>query len=519
MDTTPHGQLATQHTNESSFGFESPLINENITTPTLSTSNIIPEPQNDIDICIKIRLENLNNPIFSYYNINSLRNKIIDIKEIISKTLPDILVLAETKIDTNFKDAQFFLEKYYQPTIKDCSSTSGGLIEYVRSGIIRKRKPEFELINFESIASEFTFNKQKWLSLAFYRTERNENKMQNIQKFFQNLSEISEEIYKKYDNFILMGDINIDVDNKKSIGHKELKNFMELHNLKNLIKKKTCFFKDHESSIDVILTNKPKRFFKSKCYELGISDCHKMVSTCLRQKVAKLKPKTLTYRSMKNYDKDIFFKELKCELEGFMVTDVNDSYNKLLKSITRLLDKHAPLKNKRLRGNQAKFMNKNLSKAIMKRASLRTKYLKNKTNLNRANFKKQRNLCVKLKCEAINKNFEQATNDVNKNSKHFYDLIKPYMTNKGALSSNDIILYENNEYICDDKQLVEIFNKFYIFIVKQTTGKDPKDITNTLDGAIKMENVVEKIIDLYETHSSIQSIRVKSSHLEPFRFK
>ena len=429
------------------------------------------------------------------------------------------MVLAETKIDNNFKNPQFCIENYYQPTRRDYTSTSGGLIEYVRNGIIRKGKSEFELKDFESIASEFTFKKQKWLSLFVYRTERNENKKANIRKFFQNLEESFEKIQKKYDNFILMGDINIDIDDNKSIGHEDLIAFMDSYNLKNLIKEKTCFFKDHESSIDVILTNKPKRFFKSKCFELGVSDCHKMVSACLRLKIPRLKPKKLTYRSMKNYDKQTFLKELAHELVNLSFLDVNNSYNDLISIFTRLLDKHAPIKSKFIRGNQASFMSKKLSKAIMKRSSLRSTFLKDKSSLNRLNYKKQRNLCSRLRKEAINKDFEQANVETNRNSKRFYDLIKPYMTNKGALSSNDIILYENDEFISDDKVLGDIFVNYYTNIVKLTTGKLPKDITNTLDIGTNHSIIIEKIIEMYKNHPSITGIRENATPFETFEFK
>ena len=137
---------------------------------------------NDIEAFFKIRRTNFNNPLFSYYNINSIRNKIIDLKEIVSKTLPDILVIAETKIDKSFTNAQFFLEEYYEPTRKDFSKYSGGIIEYVRKGVIRKRLPDFELKSFESITSEIVIKKRKWLLLSFYRTEREENKIYNIKK-------------------------------------------------------------------------------------------------------------------------------------------------------------------------------------------------------------------------------------------------------------------------------------------------------------------------------------------------
>ena len=101
----------------------------------------------------QLRRKLIKNPMISYYNINSLRNKFIDIQEIVSQSMPDILVLAETKLDDQFAKTQFFLNQYYEPTRKDYTNTSGGLIEYVRNGVIRTRKPQFELDDFESFAS------------------------------------------------------------------------------------------------------------------------------------------------------------------------------------------------------------------------------------------------------------------------------------------------------------------------------------------------------------------------------
>ena len=176
-----------------------------------STDKTFDKPlQNDLENLIESRQKLSNNPMISYYNINSLRNKFIDIQDIVSKTLPDILVLAETKLDDQFCKTQFYLDQYYEPTRKDFTKNSGGLIEYVRNGLIRKRLPEFELKDFKSITSELTINKEKWLILSFYRTERNETRLSNINKFFLYLSQILDKTIKKYDNIVLMGDINID---------------------------------------------------------------------------------------------------------------------------------------------------------------------------------------------------------------------------------------------------------------------------------------------------------------------
>ena len=46
-------------------------------------------------------------------------------------------------------------------------------------------------------------------------------------------------------------------------------------------------------------------------------------------------------------------------------------------------------------------MNKEMSKAIMKRSQLETKYNKTKQEADRNAYKKQRNLCVKLRRKAV----------------------------------------------------------------------------------------------------------------------
>ena len=54
------------------------------------------------------------------------------------------------------------------------------------------------------------------------------------------------------------------------------------------------------------------------------------------------------------------------------------------------------MKIKYLRGNQGKFMTKDLHKVIMKRCRLQNKFLRDRTETSRKEYKKQRNFCVNL---------------------------------------------------------------------------------------------------------------------------
>ena len=70
-----------------------------------------------------------------------------------------------------------------------------------------------------------------------------------------------------------------------------------------------------------------------------------------------------------------------------------DDFNEIFLIV---LDKYAPLKAKVLRGNNAPFMNKIFSNAIMNRSKLKNKFNKNLTELNKSLYNIQRNYCVNL---------------------------------------------------------------------------------------------------------------------------
>ena len=60
----------------------------------------------------------------------------------------------------------------------------------------------------------------------------------------------------KYENIVIMVDINIEMDNDKAAGLNKMPEFCDVFDLENLIRRNTCVTAGHALSIDVILTNK-----------------------------------------------------------------------------------------------------------------------------------------------------------------------------------------------------------------------------------------------------------------------
>ena len=103
------------------------------------------------------------NPLLGQLNINSLRNKLADLRIIFKDVSLDCFVLSETKLDENFPTAQFNLEGYEIRSRKDRDKYGGGLIGFVKKGFIWKTLPEYTSAKIECICSEITISKNKWI--------------------------------------------------------------------------------------------------------------------------------------------------------------------------------------------------------------------------------------------------------------------------------------------------------------------------------------------------------------------
>ena len=112
------------------------------------------------------RLKYPRTPLIGYLNINSLRNKIVDVREVFGKLQLDFFVLSEAKLDDSFPSAQFYIENFEIRNRRDRDKNGGGLIEFVRKGFITKKIKEYETKVSETFASEFTISKKSGFVLV-----------------------------------------------------------------------------------------------------------------------------------------------------------------------------------------------------------------------------------------------------------------------------------------------------------------------------------------------------------------
>ena len=157
-----------------------------------------------------LRIENPANPIFAYLNINSIRNKFNDLQEVIKSNI-DVVMIAETKTDAPFTTAQFLLDNYHQSFRLDINSKSGGILVYLKSSFSsRKLKCYVLLKSIQAIPFELNLRKEKWLVTSIHRPPS-----QDSEFFLNSLTIILNQFTKTYDNYLIMGDSNLEPHDKR----------------------------------------------------------------------------------------------------------------------------------------------------------------------------------------------------------------------------------------------------------------------------------------------------------------
>jgi hypothetical protein len=162
----------------------------------------------------------------------------------------------------------------------------------------------------------------------------------SVPNFLEDFCEICENEITSGPRLLIVGDINIHLDNPDNNQAKKFNERLNMYSLKQFVTEKT-----HRSghTLDVIISNNEPMVSKVKVDPVGISD-HFPVHCVLNLPVSKKETKTIRFRRLKNINLDNFKNDIQHSDLGFIsqqdVTEAIKVYNSVLKE---LLEKHAPI--------------------------------------------------------------------------------------------------------------------------------------------------------------------------------
>ena len=130
----------------------------------------------------------------------------------------------------------------------------------------------------------------------------------------------------------------------------------------------------------------------------------------------------------------------------------------------------------------------------MKRSRLKNKANKIRKAVYIFNYKKQRNLVVKINNECKREYFDKL--NVKTTTKPFWKTCKPYFSNKYSHGSPKITLIENDRIISEKNKIVKTFNTHFESIT------DSLNLFEWIRESVNSNNKTEQVLFKFSKHPS-----------------
>ena len=372
-----------------------------------------------------------------HLNASSVPKHIDEVKRILKDTGLDILAITESFIKGKVPEDRLQIDGYKLLNVNRTGAEQGGLALYIRQELTADllRIPQNANLP-ELMCATVTINNNKIaIAVLYKRPIVPYKKMEHI---IEHLAQIT----CRYDDTIIMGDINIDMLKRYSPDYKYLvSNIIQPLSLTSIIDKPTRITADSRKCIDVILVSN-----KDKCLTSGAvptySD-HHLVYMAYDIKKPKREKKKITIRDMKNFSSENFMEDARTApwntIEAFNEDDVNNKAAALENIINSLINKHAPFKTITIDDKPlAPWMNKELLKKMDHRDKLLEDWNKSQLDRNKEAFKKARHEVSHLQRKAKKQHYNKIANMKVDNSKQFFSNLKKHniVTDKKKKATN-----------------------------------------------------------------------------------
>ncbi|XP_062573471.1 uncharacterized protein LOC134235355, partial [Saccostrea cucullata] len=385
---------------------------------------------------------------FGHLNVFGLRNKLDQIKILLRNGKFDIFAITESKLDGNILDAEVQI-KGYNLVRRDRNRHGGGVLVYAKEKWTISNVQIRD--NMEMLSLDIKqYNSPKITIAVVYRPPDAKAKWVST---FEN---VVDEIMTDSSEVVILGDFNID-----ELKNTSFKSQMEINGLHQVINTPTRVTSHSETLIDHIYVSDKFLYLNSGIIPIGISD-HHLVYTIRNKTIKENKQHVyIKYRDMKHADEYAFLSDLASTDWNIIrnLENVNDMWALFKDTFFKVIDKHFPMRERRIRADSEKWINDNILSEMRQRDFLHRRALKSKSDADWKAYKAARNRVGiqvnEAKREFVNEVIEQA----HAKPKNMWDRIKEFLPSKRTQSTTTHLEVDGETITCPQ----EIANKFNDF--------------------------------------------------------
>ena len=288
--------------------------------------------------------------------MRSLLKHFDEVKHLILSSEFDIFCLNETRLANSVADLEVSIPNY-SLFRKDRSRVGGGVAIYVKSNIDCTVISELINSDIEALWLQIKCPYTKPFQIcAVYRPPS--SSIQYSQNFLLSV----EKAISKGLEIIMLGDINIDSQNKTYTVTNLSYNLCTKFNFAQLVNQPTRVTAYTSTIIDHIYTTMPSNHIKTNVLDVCLSD-HYLIYTELNLKKSVTKnSKTIMTRSYNNFSAQSFLLDLKLEFSSFKTEnlDIDTAWHQWKDKFNKISSKHAPLRCRRVKNTYKPWVTKSI---------------------------------------------------------------------------------------------------------------------------------------------------------------
>lgn len=279
----------------------------------------------------------------------------------------DLLAINETRLDDSIPNYLIDIPGY-SIIRKDRNRFGGGVAFYIRETIDFKYRQDLNIHNLESISIEISkMHTKSFIVSTWYRPPC--TGLDTINLFEQLLSKIDDETNES----IVLGDFNCDtLKGLNNPNTRALTSLYEEFQYDQLISSPTRITEHTATLIDHAITNCPQFITNSGVSHIGISD-HSLIFVVRRLTQPRGPPRIVESRRFNNFNEKRFLEDLYSM--PWDLTELSDDPNDKLyiwqSMFLEVLNKHAPLRKKRVRNTEAPWLTPQIKQEMFQRDSFK----------------------------------------------------------------------------------------------------------------------------------------------------
>ena len=395
----------------------------------------------------------------AHLNVNSIYKHIDEVKVFVKSNNIHLLALNETKLDDSIYDKEISIEDYVLVR-KDRNRHGGGVAIYVNKALHFDELRHETMDDLEVIAIKVYLKHKKPLVFStWYRPPSS-----NVDIF---------DLYENFLNYIdglsgdtiLVGDTNCDLLSRPLASAS--KKYSELNSMYSLMQindtEPTRITNTSSTLVDHLLTNNPNNVKKHGVIHNGMSD--HSVSYLIWNSNVSASPKVINFRNMKNLNSDEFRSDVKnqpwdklCECNS--IDDAVELWQNLFLDV---INKHMPMRRKRVKDNSTPWMNSEIFKLMKKRDKLKKKAHKLRDDKLMSEYRKLRN---KVTAEIGKAKKKYYTKLFSHSSKQTWKTLKSVIPDQKSKESVTVTSGDNAE-------VANRFNNFFAEVGSKLADKVP----------------------------------------------